>query len=132
MIDPPNNLIINLKRFSQSGFSISKNTKKVTFPLSLNMDNYVIHRINKDDEEQVYLYENACLSTEWVPKYKYRLYGIVCHQGGLSGGHYISYASYEYRNENMWFYFSDTFVDRVKEEDVLKCEPYILFYRRID
>ncbi|CDW88602.1 ubiquitin carboxyl-terminal hydrolase 16-like [Stylonychia lemnae] len=132
MIDPPNNLVISLKRFSQTGFSLSKNTKKVSFPILLNMDNYIIHRINKDDDEKISFYENASLDDKWEARYQYRLYAVVSHTGGLAGGHYIAYTSYEYRNENMWFYFSDTFVDRVSEQDVLKCEPYILFYKRID
>ena len=55
MVDPPQNLIINLKRFQSGGMgglsSFSKNSKRVTFPLILSMDEFVIHKIDKNDEE---------------------------------------------------------------------------------
>ena len=46
----------------------------------------------------------------------------------MGGGHYIAYTCYEYQGQRHWVYFSDSFVEKVSEAQVLKCEAYILFY----
>eukprot|EP00347_Sterkiella_histriomuscorum_P024359 403331397 len=131
LIDPPNNLVINLKRFTQSAFTFYKNCKRVTFPLELNLDNYLIHKVMQNDQQSFDQYLNAKMNEPWTPQYKYRLYGVVSHAGGMGGGHYVAYVNYEYKEDNYWFYMSDTFVDRVDVDKVLACEAYILFYKRI-
>ena len=50
----------------------------------------------------------------------------------MGGGHYTAYVCYEYQNERYWLYTSDSFVERVDERQVLQCEAYILFYRKIE
>ena len=50
----------------------------------------------------------------------------------MGGGHYTAYICYEYQNERYWLYTSDSFVERVDERQVLQCEAYILFYRKIE
>lgn len=37
-------------------------------------------------------------------KWEYEIYGVVVHQGGVGGGHYICYTK---RNDD-WYYFSDS------------------------
>ncbi len=62
LLDPPNYLIINLKRFAQMGISYIKNSKKIAFPMILNLDPYMIHKIPKTDIESFNLYHQATTS----------------------------------------------------------------------
>ena len=56
--------------------------------------------------------------------YTYSLYGVVCHSGSLTGGHYTAYCKYK-RN---WSSFSDTIAKSVCWEQVRQQEAFILFY----
>ena len=72
MIDPPKNLIINLKRFQSSGgLSFSKNSKRISFPLILAIDDYMIHKIPRSDTETILLYKEASDDRTWTPRYQY-------------------------------------------------------------
>ena len=53
MFLPPSHLIINLKRFIQTGVSFIKNQKRISFPLKLSIDDFMIHMVHKDNEEEV-------------------------------------------------------------------------------
>eukprot|EP01089_Gocevia_fonbrunei_P021605 TRINITY_DN8457_c0_g1_i2.p1 TRINITY_DN8457_c0_g1~~TRINITY_DN8457_c0_g1_i2.p1 ORF type:complete len:746 (+),score=166.76 TRINITY_DN8457_c0_g1_i2:114-2351(+) len=59
---------------------------------------------------------------------EYDLIAVINHQGGLNGGHYISYALHKGRNQ--WFKFDDYHVEAVTPEEVENVEAYILFYQR--
>ena len=58
----------------------------------------------------------------------YRLSGICIHSGGLNGGHY--YAMCKNYKTNEWKLHNDTSVSTVTVQDVLKENPYCLFYVR--
>lgn len=58
----------------------------------------------------------------------YLLYGMVEHQGGAHGGHYVAYT----RGSGGWSLISDTDVRDVSVEQVLGAQAYMLFYARID
>lgn len=47
--DPPRNLIINLKRFTFAYRGMSKNNVKITYPINLILDEYMIHKVEKED-----------------------------------------------------------------------------------
>mmetsp|Transcript_34795 Transcript_34795/g.25954 ORF Transcript_34795/g.25954 Transcript_34795/m.25954 type:complete len:123 (+) Transcript_34795:979-1347(+) len=111
ILTAPNYLIINLKRFSQSGFAFSKNSKQVSFPLYLVMDDYILHKVHFQDQETIAKFLQAKDTDSWTPSYIYRLYGVVCHSGSMGGGHYIAYVSYDYEGKRYWLYMSDSFVD---------------------
>jgi hypothetical protein len=49
MYEPPQSLVLNLKRFQQAGLAFIKNAKKVAFPLELSLDPYVVHRVPRAD-----------------------------------------------------------------------------------
>lgn len=115
-MDPPRHLIINLKRFQHTGFSFSKNSKKIAFPLILSLDEFMIHKIDKNDTELIKEYNEALDYQPWRPRYQYRLYGIVCHSGSMGGGHYVAYTCYEYQGQRHWLYISDSFVEQVEEK----------------
>ena len=102
----PNILVIDLKRFNNR---LQKNQILVTFPIDeLDLSNYVIG-YKKD-------------------MYKYELYGVCNHSGGVMGGHYTSYVK---TANNKWYHFNDTNVSEVESiESVISTKAYVLFYRK--
>lgn len=58
----------------------------------------------------------------------YDLYAVICHSGGLHGGHYYAYAKHP--GANVWFEFNDSYVAQVDEETVANAEAYVLFYEQ--
>ena len=132
ILDPPKNLIINLKRFQQTGgFSFSKNSNRISFPAILSLDELMVHKIPRSEVETIQIYQEASDDRPWASRYQYQLYGVVCHSGSMGGGHYVSYTCYDYQGQRVWLYISDSFVEKVDEKRVLSCEAYILFYRQI-
>jgi ubiquitin carboxyl-terminal hydrolase 8 len=102
----PNILVIDFKRFNNSS---QKNQILITFPLDdLDLSNYVIG-YKKDI-------------------YKYELYGVCNHSGGVMGGHYTAYV----KNANgKWYHFNDTTVSEVGLPDsIVSSKAYVLFYRK--
>ena len=102
----PNILVIDFKRFNNSS---QKNQILITFPLDdLDLSNYVIG------------YKKEI--------YKYELYGVCNHSGGVMGGHYTAYV----KNANgKWYHFNDTTVSEVGLTDsIISSKAYVLFYRK--
>lgn len=102
----PNILAIDLKRFNNR---FQKNQIYVTFPIDeLDLSPYVIG----------YKKNN----------FKYELYGVCNHSGGVMGGHYTSYV----KNANgNWYHFNDTSVSEVgMNESIISPKAYVLFYRK--
>ena len=86
-----------------------KNQILITFPFhDLDLSNYVIG-YKKD-------------------RYKYELYGVCNHSGGVMGGHYTAYV----KNANgKWYHFNDTNVSEVvSSESIISTKAYVLFYRK--
>jgi ubiquitin carboxyl-terminal hydrolase 4/11/15 len=71
--------------------------------------------MNEDDGRQEMLYD---------------LYGVVHHQGALSGGHYV--ASLKSDLDGQWRLFNDAQVYEIHSRDVVDASAYILFYIRRD
>ena len=112
--EPPEILIIQLKRFKNDYYRTSKTNSKVVFPLEgLTLDNFYseYHEVNE---------------------VKYDLYGISQHYGSCMGGHYIAYTKNGL--SNLWYEFNDntvTHYPKEKIEDaVVTKNAYILFYVR--
>lgn len=102
----PNILAIDLKRFNNR---FQKNQIHVSFPLdNLDLSTYIIG----------YKKEN----------FKYELYGVCNHSGGVMGGHYTSYV----KNANgKWYHYNDTSVSEVGlNESIISPKAYVLFYRK--
>jgi len=102
----PNILAIDLKRFNNR---FQKNQVYITFPLdNLDLSDYVIG------------YKKE--------KFKYELYGVCNHSGGVMGGHYTSYV----KNSNgKWYHYNDTSVSEVgMNESIVSPKAYVLFYRK--
>ncbi len=60
----------------------------------------------------------------------YDLYGVVHHQGALSGGHYV--ASLKSELDRKWRLFNDAQIYELNSRDVVDPSAYILFYVRRD
>ena len=102
----PNILIIDFKRFNSKN---QKNQILIDFPIdNLDLTKYVIgYKKNS---------------------YKYELYGVCNHSGGVLGGHYTAYI----KNANdKWYHFNDTSVKEVGIiESIISPKAYCLFYRK--
>jgi len=102
----PNILVIDFKRFNAR---FQKNQIYISFPFDdLDLSDYVIG------------YKKE--------RYKYELYGVCNHSGGVMGGHYTCYI----KNANgKWYHFNDTSVSLVElKESIISPKAYVLFYRK--
>ena len=72
------------------------------------------------------LSRNNCGRTESL----YDLYGVVHHQGALSGGHYVASLKSEF--DGKWRLFNDGQIYELNSRDVVDPSAYILFYVRKD
>lgn len=101
----PTILVIDIKRFNER---LQKNQILVTFPIDdLDLSKYVVG-YKKDS-------------------YKYELYGVCNHSGGVLGGHYTSFI----KNANgKWYHFNDTIVNEISTEQIITPKAYVLFYRK--
>jgi ubiquitin carboxyl-terminal hydrolase 8 len=101
----PTILIITLKRFGNDNI---KNTKNIIFPLEeMDMSKYILG------------YEKN--------SYKYDLFGICNHSGGVNGGHYTAFV----KNANKeWYHFNDTNVSKINKSQLQSNLAYCFFYRK--
>jgi len=103
----PNILVIDFKRFNAK---FQKNQILIDFPFD-----------NLDLSEYVIGYKKE--------SYKYELYGVCNHSGGVMGGHYTAYVK---NANNKWYHFNDTSVSEVGvPESIISPKAYVLFYRKI-
>ncbi|CAG0897077.1 unnamed protein product [Darwinula stevensoni] len=110
VLELPEVLGIHLKRFRHEFMFSSKIGNHVSFPLKdLDMSTY----IHKDCASQVM---------------KYDLFAVICHHGGVGGGHYTAYCLNPLNNQ--WYEYDDQCVTRVSPDVVRKCEAYVLFYKK--
>ena len=102
----PNILVIDFKRFNSRN---QKNQILITFSLDdVDLSKYIIG-YNKNS-------------------YKYELYGVCNHSGGVLGGHYTSYI----KNANQkWYHFNDALVSEVENvNNIISPYAYCLFFRK--
>jgi ubiquitin carboxyl-terminal hydrolase 6/32 len=60
----------------------------------------------------------------------YDLYGVIHHQGALTGGHYV--ASLKSELDGQWRLFNDAQIFDINDRDIVDPSAYILFYIRRD
>lgn len=108
-----------LKRFGQASDSMSnKITTVVEFPETLNMAKFMKKKTQTAND-----FINECFRTyETI----YKLYAVICHEGLLNGGHYLSYI----RHRGNWYQCNDNVVRSVQFEDILRSPAYLLFYHK--
>mgnify|MGYP001204260416 FL=1 len=103
--DLPNILIIDLKRWTETGGKINK---VIDAPIS-----------DADFSKHVCGYNKASNI--------YDLYGVCNHSGGSLGGHYTA----SVKNANgKWYEFNDTIITEIDESQVVSVRSYCLFYRK--
>ena len=129
-MNAPNNLVINLKRFTQTMYNVKKNSTRISYPKRLTLDPYMMKSSNKDDDNAP-MYDQMT-SENIEPETVYELYSIVCHSGSLHGGHYTAYVSYMTESGRDWYHISDSHFSQVTENRAMSAEAYILFYRKIE
>jgi ubiquitin C-terminal hydrolase len=106
----PRVLVLHLLRFQRTGReSHIKDDRVVTFPTRLDLSSYVVDP------------ESSSSST-------YTLISFLQHEGTMATGHYWSHV----RKDLAWFRCDDISVQPVTLSTVLKSNPYILFYERLD
>jgi ubiquitin C-terminal hydrolase len=105
-----NVLIIQFKRFKQSGNTFVKNQEEIDFPYEINMKNYT----DQDDDSI------------------YELSSIINHEGyNSTSGHYTTYA--KNRFNDTWYYYNDERVSEVEKlEEMFDDDAYILIYEKKD
>eukprot|EP01025_Chloroclados_australasicus_P008485 TRINITY_DN1301_c2_g1_i1.p1 TRINITY_DN1301_c2_g1~~TRINITY_DN1301_c2_g1_i1.p1 ORF type:complete len:995 (-),score=153.32 TRINITY_DN1301_c2_g1_i1:1271-4255(-) len=110
IIQPPNVLILHLKRFS-FGHTGRKIDHHVQYNNFVNLSRHICQQ-----------------SMLQQYNHDYQLYGVVVHLGhSLHGGHYIAYVR---AGNGRWFRMDDENVCAVSEGEVFRQRAYILFYIR--
>jgi len=103
----PKILVITLKRFSPDGQQ--KINSLIDFPI---------------DDLDLSKYVRGYNSTS----YKYELYGICNHVGGVLGGHYTAFVK---NTENQWLHYNDSNVEIISSStNIITPMAYCLFYRK--
>ncbi|KAK2418567.1 ubiquitin carboxyl-terminal hydrolase [Trifolium repens] len=106
----PEILVVHLKRFSYNRYFKNKLETFVDFPINdLDLSTYVANRS--------YPSPNC-----------YMLYAIICHYGGLGGGHYTAFVRY---GHDKWYEFDDNRVSHADEEMIKTPAAYVLFYKKV-
>lgn len=104
----PDILIVDLKRFTKKANKINT---KINFNIeSLDLTKYISE--NKRNNK----------------KYEYELYGVVNHRGDCYVGHYWSLC----KRGGEWYNFNDTTVSKIKKEDIITSDNYVLFFKRLE
>eukprot|EP00475_Leptophrys_vorax_P018514 TRINITY_DN2532_c0_g1_i1.p1 TRINITY_DN2532_c0_g1~~TRINITY_DN2532_c0_g1_i1.p1 ORF type:complete len:565 (-),score=150.92 TRINITY_DN2532_c0_g1_i1:1257-2951(-) len=117
--EPPKILTLHLKRFKQVGNRLDKSSKNVPFPTELDIQS-CCHIDEKDEAKPLELFH-------------YKLFGVSVHHGGMNGGHYIAHVLKNSAdpNNSSWHYFSDTNFNAEDQDEALRAQGYILFYKRV-
>jgi Ubiquitin carboxyl-terminal hydrolase len=135
-------MIIHLKRFQFTQHMRRKLRDLVVFPIEgLDLSRIMSGDTTSDKaslDEQNGCVENGTASMEEEKSTMdsgrserlYDLYGVVHHQGALSGGHYV--ASLKSEIDGQWRLYNDAQVYEINPRDVIDASAYILFYIRRD
>lgn len=114
--NPPEYLIIHLKRFKMNWYAANPHMTKIStvveFPLNNLSLNDTYCSINKHN-------------------YTYDLIATSDHSGSLHGGHYITYSKNPINNK--WYEYNDSNVEHIPDDKIeskLTPKAYILIYKR--
>ena len=136
----PDILVIHVKRFQASGRWRDKVRTRVDFPLEgLDMSRWLYRGEGRGPDSSSTLQEKGQL---------YDLFGVINHQGGMTGGHYTASCRSHSVNRNgsteglkecgpgvwkvspTWLSFDDEYVDIIHPEEIVTSSAYVLFYSR--
>lgn len=136
----PKILTFQLKRLLPRG----KCATYIKFPLSLDMTPFLGVVVDEGTELSK---RDSEVSGGDNDSNLYDLCAVVEHLGSSYGGHYVAYVNHSTTqtfsstdmnhidtssspNSDAWFYTSDSTVRKCHVDEVLKCQAYMLFYRR--
>jgi Ubiquitin carboxyl-terminal hydrolase len=132
-------IIIHLKRFQFTQHMRRKLRDLVVFPVEgLDLSRIMardsegqnpVPKASHNGDESV-LEDDAQTKDDGRSEMLYDLYGVVHHQGALSGGHYV--ASLKSEIDGQWRLFNDAQIYEIHARDVVDASAYILFYIRRD
>ena len=133
-------LIIHLKRFQFTSTMRRKLRDLVVFPLEgldlsciMEQDGAQssgINQASKASGSKEPETDDSTAASSTNDKQLYDLYGVIHHQGALSGGHYV--ASLKSEIDGQWRLFNDAQIYEIHARDVIDASAYILFYMRRD
>ncbi|KAF2072088.1 hypothetical protein CYY_006587 [Polysphondylium violaceum] len=147
--ETPPFLTVQLKRFMLTRIGYQKNSKQVTFPVTLDLSSFTdqnnINNNNNNNDNSNNSNENDNSSSNdnkndnnnenntpptIISKDNniYRLNGIVEHMGGMGGGHYVAHVYDDQKDQ--WYYISDSNVRTTTLTQVLNSEAYLVFYKK--
>ena len=119
----PNALTLHLKRFRSSGKAVHKLDAHVPFPTTLDLAPFATSSTREQVTHFSQLQPAAADGSS-----RYRLYGVVEHQGSFKGGHYVAFVKSAHSG---WHRMSDSTVSQVDEETALRAQAFLLFYELI-
>lgn len=130
-------LVIHLKRFQFTQTMRRKLRDLVVFPLEgLDLskitapDGRLSKGLGKGTQPNGMDGSSSSSGRVGGPDSLYDLYGVIHHQGALSGGHYV--ASLKSELDGQWRLFNDAQIYEIHDRDVVDSSAYILFYVRRD
>lgn len=127
-------MIIHLKRFQFTPTMRRKLRELVVFPTEgLDLSRIMAPDSSGSDhatKEAVERNASEELKDDGRSEMLYDLYGVIHHQGALSGGHYV--ASLKSELDGQWRLFNDAQIYEIHARDVVDPSAYILFYIRRD
>ena len=121
-------LIIQLKRFQFTQHMRRKLRDLVVFPLEGLDLSRILAECPSDTEYD--LTDDGEPLDDGRRHTLYDLYGVIHHQGALSGGHYVASIKSEF--DGQWRLFNDAQIYEIHSRDVVDSSAYILFYMRRD
>jgi len=104
----PNTLVLLIKKYQKYNGNIFKSSIKIDYGHELDISSYAPYGAKEEN--------------------KYELYSVIRHSGGYGGGHYYTYNKNPLNN--LWYLHDDGDVYHVEPNEPLKCNGYILFYRK--
>jgi len=107
----PNTLVLLIKKYQKYDGTIFKSNINIEYGHELDISPY-----------------NASINDE-VNTGRYELYSVIRHSGGYGGGHYVTYTKSPLND--LWYLHDDGNVFHVDSDEPLKCNGYIIFYRKI-
>jgi ubiquitin C-terminal hydrolase len=104
----PNTLVLLIKKYQKYDGTIFKSNINIEYGHELDISPYITEDANNVD--------------------RYELYSVIRHSGGYGGGHYVTYAKSPLNG--LWYLHDDGNVFHVDSDEPLKCNGYIIFYRK--
>ncbi|KAI8601530.1 cysteine proteinase, partial [Dissophora ornata] len=133
MAKSPRVLCLHFIRSQYSNYgTVSKNSCQVNFPEYLDISPFCTTGVLLTQPNFPMSISEQDLERLGLPGTLYRLQSIVVHYGGHSYGHFIAYRRKPESITEDWFRVSDETVESVTLDHVLRSNPYMCLYERVE